>query len=50
MPAKLTAFAATVPPSARGEVAKALASIAYRMEVISKRLPEVDRWLAAHPA
>ncbi|WP_372786421.1 M1 family metallopeptidase [Phenylobacterium sp.] len=49
MPAKLTAFAATVPPSARGEVSKALASIAYRLEVIGKRLPEVDRWLAAHP-
>ncbi|MDB5462429.1 MAG: aminopeptidase [Phenylobacterium sp.] len=47
--AKLTAFAATVPPSARGEVAKALASISYRLEVISKRLPEIDAWLAAHP-
>jgi aminopeptidase N len=49
MPAKLTAFAATVPPSARGEVSKALASISYRLDVIAKRLPEVDRWLAAHP-
>ncbi|HEX4710250.1 M1 family metallopeptidase [Phenylobacterium sp.] len=49
MAAKLRAFAATVPPSARGEVAKALASINYRLEVVSKRLPEVDAWLAAHP-
>jgi aminopeptidase N len=49
MDAKLTAFAATVPASARGEIAKALASIAYRLEIIGKRLPEVDRWLAAHP-
>jgi aminopeptidase N len=49
MTGKLTAFAATVPPSARGEVTKALASIAYRREVIAKRLPAVDRWLAAHP-
>ncbi|HEV7385317.1 MAG TPA: hypothetical protein VGN89_10600, partial [Phenylobacterium sp.] len=49
MPAKLTAFATTVPASSRGEVSKALASISYRREVIAKRLPEVDRWLAAHP-
>jgi aminopeptidase N len=49
MPAKLTGFAATIPASARGEVSKALASISYRREVIAKRLPDVDLWLAAHP-
>jgi aminopeptidase N len=49
MPAKLTAFATTVPASARGEVSKALASISYRREVIAKRLPDLDLWLAAHP-
>jgi aminopeptidase N len=49
MNVKLSAFATTVPPSTRGEVAKALASIAYRQEVIARRLPEIDRWLAAHP-
>ena len=49
MPAKLTAFAATVPASTHGEISKALASISYRREVIAKRLPDLDRWLAAHP-
>jgi aminopeptidase N len=49
MPAKLTAFAATAPASARGEVDKAVAAIRFRQEVASKRLPEADRWLVAHP-
>jgi aminopeptidase N len=49
MPARLSAFAPTVPPSARGEVDKALAAIRYRRDVVSKRLPDADRWIAAHP-
>ncbi|HEV7385610.1 MAG TPA: M1 family metallopeptidase, partial [Phenylobacterium sp.] len=46
---QLKAYAATIPPSARGEVTKAFGTINYRLDVIAKRLPEVDRWLAAHP-
>ena len=46
---KLTAFADTVPASSRNEVAKAKAVIQYRLDVASKRLPDVDRWLAANP-
>jgi aminopeptidase N len=49
MPARLTAFAATVPPSARGEADKALATMRYRLSVATTRLPEADRWIAAHP-
>jgi hypothetical protein len=49
MPAKLAAFAKTVPASARGEVDKALASIRYRQQVVEKALPAADRWIAAHP-
>jgi aminopeptidase N len=45
----LKAFAETVPPSARGEVTKAISSIEARLEIIAERLPEMDRWLAAHP-
>jgi aminopeptidase N len=46
---QLKAFAETVPASARGEVTKSVASINYRLEVVQKRLPQADRWLAAHP-
>jgi aminopeptidase N len=46
---KLKAFAKTAPASTLGEVKKAEASINYRLGVIRERLPEVDRWLAAHP-
>ena len=49
MPDQLTRFAATIPANARGEVDKAIASVRYRLEIVAKRLPEVDRWLAAHP-
>jgi len=49
MIAKLNAFAATAPASTRGEVTKAIAAITYRQQIVEKRLPEVDRWLAAHP-
>ncbi|MEO8113023.1 MAG: M1 family metallopeptidase [Phenylobacterium sp.] len=46
---KLAAFARTIPASSRGEVTKAEAAVRYRTGVIAKRLPDVDRWLAAHP-
>jgi aminopeptidase N len=45
----LKAFGATVPASARGEITKAIATILYQGAIVSQRLPEVDRWLAAHP-
>jgi aminopeptidase N len=47
MPAKLEAFAKTVPASARGEVDKALAAVRYRAQVAQKRLPDADRWIAS---
>ena len=50
MPAKLDAFARTIPPSTLGEVKKAKAAIQRRREIIETRLPEVDRWLTAHRA
>jgi aminopeptidase N len=34
--------------SARGDFTKAEAAITYNAEIRSLRLPEVDRWLAAH--
>ena len=47
---KLNAFADQhIPPNARRDVLKALASIRYRASVRESRLPEVDRWLAAAP-
>ena len=45
----LNSFAATVPASARGEITKAVSNIRFALEIIAKRLPEVDRWVAAHP-
>ncbi len=36
-----------IPASARGDVRKAAASIAYLSKVRQTRLPEVDRWLAS---
>jgi aminopeptidase N len=46
---KLTAFAETAPASSRNEIAKAKAAIQYRLDVVARRLPDVDRWLASHP-
>jgi aminopeptidase N len=46
---KLKAFAATVPASARGEIAKAVSTILYQQVIVTRRLPEVDRWLTANP-
>jgi aminopeptidase N len=49
MDAKLQAFSRTVPPSSRGEVAKAEAEIARRRLFAERGVPAIDRWLAAHP-
>jgi aminopeptidase N len=46
---KLKTLEATIPASSKGEVAKAGASIRYRIAAV-KRLPEADRWIAAHPS
>jgi aminopeptidase N len=46
---KLRAFAGTVPASALPVITRTIATINYRLEIIAKRLPAVDRWLAAHP-
>ena len=47
--AKLNAFAETVPASARPAITRTIATINYRLDIIKNRLPDVDRWLAAHP-
>jgi len=45
--AKLDAFAdKNIPASARGEVARADAQIAYRARIRTQRLPQADQWLA----
>jgi aminopeptidase N len=46
---KLNSYAATVPASARASVTRIVSTINFRMGLIKNRLPEVDRWLAAHP-
>jgi aminopeptidase N len=46
---KLDDFARTIPASSRGEVAKAQSEIRRRRLFAERRLPEVDRWVAAHP-
>ena len=45
---QLQAFASTVPPSTQGEINKAVSGINYRLEVTTKRLPEIDAWLTTH--
>jgi aminopeptidase N len=48
---RVEAFAAlALPASAQPEAAKSVSAIRFRAEVIDKRLPDVDRWLAARPA
>jgi aminopeptidase N len=48
MIAKLNAYAnAHIPATARGDVVKATSAIGFNAEVRTKRLPEIDRWLAA---
>jgi aminopeptidase N len=46
---KLEAFARTIPASSRGEAAKAESEIRRRRLFAERRLPDIDRWLAAHP-
>jgi aminopeptidase N len=46
---KLDAYARTVPASSRGEITKAQSEIRRRRLFAQRRLPEIDRWLAAHP-
>ncbi|HEY3694308.1 M1 family metallopeptidase [Phenylobacterium sp.] len=46
---RIEAFAATLPASDRGEADKAASAIRFRAEVIEKRLPDIDRWLASNP-
>jgi aminopeptidase N len=46
---KLDAFARTIPPSSRNEVAKAQSEVRRRRAFAEQRLPEIDRWIAAHP-
>jgi hypothetical protein len=49
MIAKLDAYAdAHIPASARQNVVKADSAIAYGVKIRKDRLPDVDRWLAAH--
>jgi aminopeptidase N len=51
MIARLTAFAAAhIPATANSAVVKAVSAIAFSAEVRTKRLPDVDRWLAANAA
>ena len=48
---KLTAWAdKNIPASAHREVTAAIATITYQAQLKSERLPEIDRWLAAHPS
>ncbi|HTT97234.1 MAG TPA: M1 family metallopeptidase [Rhizomicrobium sp.] len=48
MIAKLNAYAkAHIPATARGDTVKATSAIGFNSEVRAKRLPEVDRWIAA---
>jgi aminopeptidase N len=46
---KLDAFARTAPPSSRGEVTKAQSEVRRRRLFAERRLPEIDRWIAANP-
>ncbi|HEX3431552.1 MAG TPA: M1 family metallopeptidase [Rhizomicrobium sp.] len=39
---------AHIPPNARGDEIRAEAAIAYNAQVRRERLPELDRWIAAH--
>jgi aminopeptidase N len=45
---KLAAFAQTVPASTRGEVEKSASQIRVRLDIVQKRMPQVDAWLAAN--
>ncbi|MFN9846788.1 MAG: M1 family peptidase, partial [Alphaproteobacteria bacterium] len=43
---KLARYAETIPPSSKGEVEKAAASIRFRLGLIKDRVPEMEQWLA----
>jgi aminopeptidase N len=43
---KLEALAPSVPASSRGELEKAAAAIRVRLEIIAKRVPQMEAWLA----
>ncbi len=46
---RLKAFAqAHIPATARADSVRSESSIAFNVQVRSKRLPDVDHWLAAH--
>lgn len=46
---KLAAYAeANVPVSARGDITRAISEIRDRAKVIKDRVPDIDRWIAAH--
>ena len=44
---RLARLAATVPPTARGEIDKSRSAIRFRLDLIRDRVPEMERWLAA---
>ena len=46
---RLMAFGRTVPTSSRSEIDKAAAAVQRRRDFVERRLPEIDRWLVAHP-
>jgi aminopeptidase N len=48
MLAKLGKLSANVPASSRGEIEKSASSIRFRLDVIARRVPEMERWLAAN--
>ena len=48
--ARLDAFARdNIPESARQDLRKIESNVRYLARVRSERLPEADRWIAAHP-
>jgi aminopeptidase N len=48
---KLKAFAdAHIPETARGDTIKALSAMTYNAKIRAERLPDVDKWVAAHQA
>jgi len=49
--AELEAYAAkNIPPDAQGEVKIALSQIRNNADIQSRRLPQIEAWIAAHPA
>jgi hypothetical protein len=46
---RLNAFARTIPATNRAEIDQAIGAVQRRDLFIRSRLPEIERWLAAHP-